>query len=181
MRKKVIKTVKRACEIPDDNSVDPVAPPFAAASTPSGFPSTSADYTNNISHSSKFYRDHPKLPFKKRKGYNKTIVEPEHRKILAFTYQVAWNFQSSLQRSIFASNVDGSVTGTPNGPPIHRPFLKGQYLDALGKAVSDAAIPCSESVHKGHNSFGSLPLKQRTGFATESILLTSPVIPKGVG
>jgi hypothetical protein len=162
MRKKVVKTIKRACMVADDNpSIDPVALPCVAASTPFSFSSASADSTNNISQYAKSDPDQLKLPLKKHKGSNKNIGGPEHKKTMAFTYQVAWNFQSSPQRSIFASAGDGTVTGTPNGPPIHRPLPKSKYLDALGKAISEAVNPCSESVHQVRITFGLLPPKQK--------------------
>jgi hypothetical protein len=38
-------------------------------------------------------------------------------KTMAFAYQIAWNFQSSSKRSIFASTTpDVALPGTPGGP-----------------------------------------------------------------
>jgi hypothetical protein len=100
---------------------------------------------------------------------------------MAFSYQISWNFQLTHQRSIFANPVDVTVTGSPGGPPIHQPFFKSQYLDALAKAVSQAATTCSQSVPKLKNTLGSLPLEQKHGLASKSLLLATPVLPTGVG
>jgi hypothetical protein len=112
-------------------------------------------------------------PFKKHKSR-----EPQHTKTTAFAYQVAWNFQSSSQRSIFASTTpDVALPGTPGGPPIHRPLFI--YLDALGMAVSSATPNFSEPVNPHPYSLGFLPSSEKTGSAKESLLLANPVIPKG--
>jgi hypothetical protein len=116
-----------------------------------------------------------KRPFKKHK-----FREPQHTKTTAFAYQVAWNFQSSSQRSILASTTpDVALPGTPGGPPIHRPLFKGLYLDALGMAVSLATPTFSEPVNPHPYSLGFLPLSKKTGSAKESLLLANPVLPKG--
>jgi hypothetical protein len=117
------------------------------------------------------------MPFKKQKWSNKKIGEPEHQKTMAFAYQVSWDFQTSPKCRIFASPGDCTVMVTPDSPPIHHPFFKSQYLDALGKAISAATTTCSESIHNHQYSFGSLSLKQRSGLANESLLPVTPVIP----
>ena len=92
----------------------------------------------------------PERPFKKHK-----FREPLHTKTTAFAYQVAWNFQSSSQRSIFASTTpDVALPGTPGGPLIYRPLFKGLYLDALGMAVSLATPTFSEPVNPHPYSLG---------------------------
>jgi hypothetical protein len=200
MRKKVDKTIKASdfdtiahlhvaaysrqsfpstCASSDDT----VAQLRMMASLRSSFPYTRTESSNNSFHYANSDSEQLEMPFKKHKRSNKKIGEPEHhQKTMAFAYQViSWNFQTSPKRSIFTSPGDGTVMDTPNGPSIHPAFFKSQYLDVLGKAVSAATTNCSESVHKHQHSFRYLPLKQILGLANESLLLVTPVIPKGAG
>jgi hypothetical protein len=164
MRKKADKTIKADWGLPGHRTV---AQPHVAASlrSNSSFPPPGYDDTVALSREVASLRHPPayndtvaqsragsvpsrippgtERPFKKHK-----FREPQHTKTTAFAYQVAWNFQSSSQRSIFASTTrDVALPGTPGGPPIHRPLFKGLYLDALGMAVSLAAPTFSEPVY----------------------------------
>jgi hypothetical protein len=177
MRKERDQIKRRARVVPDVGTVDPS---LEAASPRPNLSLTGATSTNS-SHYEKSDQDQLAVPFKKHKRSNKKTVSPYLKKTTAYAYQVSWNFQALHQRSIFAAPGDISVTGTPDGPPIHRPFFKSQYLDALGRAVSAATTTGHESVNKSMNSFASLPLKHREGLANESLLLASPVLPRGAG
>jgi hypothetical protein len=117
----------------------------------------------------------------KKRKVSKKIGEIQRQKTTHFLYEVSWNFQSPHKGSIFASTTDVPVSGSPNGPPIHRPFFKPQYLDALGKVVVAVTSNGPPAVHKRKNAFGTLPVEQSNGLANESLLLVTPVQSKGVG
>jgi hypothetical protein len=196
MRKKVDKTIKADWGLPSHRTV---AQPCVAASSrlSSSFPPPVYDDTVALSREVASLCHPPayddtvvqsragslrsrippgtERPFKKHK-----FREPQHTKTTAFAYQVAWNFQSSSQCSIFASTTpDVGLPGSPGGPPIHRPLFKGLYLEALGMAVSSATSTFSEPVNPHPYSLGFLSSSEKTGSAKESLLLANPVIPKG--
>jgi hypothetical protein len=178
MRKKVDKTIKADRGLPGHRTV---AQPHVAASSRSNSSFSPPVYDDTVALSREVASlRHPpayddtvaqlragsvrsrippgtERPFKKHK-----FREPQHTKTTAFAYQVAWNFQSSSQHSIFASTTpDVALPGTPDGPPIHRPLFKGLYLDALGMAVSLATPTFSEPVNPRPYSLGFLPLSEK--------------------